>query len=188
MGLLSLEHSKTAYWADFALYGVVVVGLAAYLWLATPVPQQLAAAVAVLAGLASWTAIEYVLHRFVLHGLLPFRAWHAEHHARPTALICAPTVLSGSLIAGTVFLPLWALAGLVWASAFTLGVLAGYLAYALTHHALHHGRHAGPWLLQRKRWHALHHHAGQQRCYGVTSAFWDRLLGTDGRALPRPSP
>lgn len=76
MGLLSLEHSKAAYRADLALHGAAV------------------------AGLAGWTAIEYAMHRFVLHGMPPFRAWHALHHARPSARIGAPTLLSGSLIVG----------------------------------------------------------------------------------------
>ena len=188
MGLLSLEHSKVAYRADFALYGTAVAGLAAYLWLATPAPQRLAVAGWVLAGLAGWTAIEYAMHRFVLHGMPPFRAWHALHHARPTARIGAPTLLSGSLIVGMVFLPLWILESLSLACAFTLGVLAGYLAYAVTHHAVHHGRYGGNWVLRRKRWHAQHHQAGHRRCYGVTSSFWDRVFGTDGRALLGTSP
>ncbi|GAB1426064.1 hypothetical protein MASR2M16_32980 [Thauera terpenica] len=33
-----------------------------------------------LAGLVGWTLIEYLLHRFMLHRVEPFRAWHVEHH------------------------------------------------------------------------------------------------------------
>jgi hypothetical protein len=52
-----------------------------------------------LLGLVAWTLLEYALHRFVLHGLQPFRTWHAEHHRRPRALIGTPTILSATLIA-----------------------------------------------------------------------------------------
>jgi sterol desaturase/sphingolipid hydroxylase (fatty acid hydroxylase superfamily) len=183
MELFSLEHSKAAYRADFALYGAAVVVLAAYLLLAVPRGQQLENLAFVLVGLASWTGIEYALHRFVLHGLQPFSRWHAQHHERPTALICTPTVLSAALIATLVFFPAFLL-GNVWrASALTLGMLAGYLAYTITHHATHHWRADSAWLKHCKRWHALHHHQVEQpACYGVTSSFWDHVFGSTPRA------
>jgi cyclopropane-fatty-acyl-phospholipid synthase len=31
---------------------------------------------AALAGLLGWSLIEYGVHRFVLHGLAPFRRWY----------------------------------------------------------------------------------------------------------------
>ena len=34
------------------------------------------------------------------------------------------------------------------------------------------------WLQQRRRWHALHHHGSGTRCYGVSTAFWDRRFGS----------
>ena len=135
-----------------------------------------------LAGLVSWTAIEYALHRFVLHGMQPFARWHAEHHQRPRALICSPTIVSASLIVTLVFLPALLLGGLWRACALTLGVLAGYLAYAITHHATHHWRADNAWMKDRKRWHALHHRqADHPGHYGVTSAFWDHVFGSATR-------
>jgi cyclopropane-fatty-acyl-phospholipid synthase len=178
MALLSFEHSKAAYRIDFALYGAAVAGLAAWLLLAVPQAHWPAMLAWVLAGLLGWTLMEYLLHRFVLHGLWPFRQWHAQHHERPTALICAPTLLSASLIGTCVFVPAWLL-GSVWqATALTQGLLSGYLVYALVHHATHHGRTRSVWLKRRKLWHARHHHAGSPACYGVTSAFWDHVFGS----------
>lgn len=187
MSLFTLEHSRWAYRADFALYGTAVVSFAAYLGVASPRDLWLEMAALAFLGLASWTAIEYALHRFVLHGLQPFQRWHAEHHQRPTALICAPTIFSATLIATLVFLPALVF-GNVWrACALTLGVLAGYLAYAVTHHATHHWRADSAWLRQRKRWHALHHHQAEPGCFGVSSAFWDRVFGSIHRAAAQPS-
>ncbi|MEO8387954.1 sterol desaturase family protein [Polaromonas sp.] len=182
MGLLNLEQSRCAYIADFTFYGTTVMALAIVLVFYEPASQRLPLGGIVLAGLASWTLIEYLLHRFVLHGLQPFKRWHAEHHDRPTALICTPTALSASLIAALVFLPALLLGGLWRASALTLGVLVGYLTYAITHHATHHWRSRTGWMLQRKRLHALHHSAKRQpQCFGVSSALWDHMLGTQAR-------
>ena len=182
MRLLTLEHSKAAYGADFVLYGTAVVVLASCLLVAEARQQALENLAFAATGLAGWTFIEYVLHRFVLHGMLPFSRWHQEHHQRPAALICAPTLLSATLIATLVFLPALELGNLWRACALTLGVLTGYLAYSVTHHAIHHWRAGNSWLKQRKRWHALHHHVEHPGCYGVTTAFWDRVFGSAHRA------
>lgn len=179
MALLALEHSRVAYAADFALYGATVAALSVLLAWRAPADLSPTLSLLVLAGLLSWTLIEYLLHRFVLHGLQPFKRWHAEHHARPTALICAPTLLSAVLIFMLVFLPAFLLSNVWVACALTLGVVSGYLAYAVTHHAVHHWHGSSLWLKQRKLWHALHHtrHAQPGR-YGVSSNFWDRVWGT----------
>jgi cyclopropane-fatty-acyl-phospholipid synthase len=179
MGVFKIEHSRLAYALDFALYGVAVLMLATFLVLALPAERQASTMGLVLLGLGAWTLIEYGLHRYVLHGLQPFARWHAEHHQRPTALICSPTILSATLVVGLVLLPAWWAFGVWVACALTLGVLAGYLAYAITHHATHHWRADNAWLHERKRWHALHHRrGGAPACYGVTSGFWDRMFGS----------
>jgi sterol desaturase/sphingolipid hydroxylase (fatty acid hydroxylase superfamily) len=182
MGIFSLEHSRAAYWADFVLYGVSTLLLSSLLLARSPPELGLEVLSCVLGGLLGWSAIEYVLHRFVLHGLAPFQGWHAEHHARPRALIGTPTILSATLIATLVFLPALLLGNLWRACALTLGLLIGYLAYAVMHHALHHWRAEHAWFKRRKHWHALHHRADLGGHYGVTSAFWDHALGT---AQPR---
>lgn len=183
MSLFTMEHSKAAYGADFALYGAAVVLLAAFLLVAGPHGRWLEIVVIAGLGLVSWTLIEYALHRFVMHGLQPFSRWHAEHHQRPTALICTPTILSAMLIAALIFLPALVLSGNLWgACALTFGVLVGYLAFSIMHHATHHWSADSAWLQQRKRWHALHHHSiGQSGCFGVTSAFWDYVFGSARR-------
>ena len=179
MALLALEHSRAAYLADFVLYGGVVVALSGLLIWRAPLALWPELALLVAAGLLSWTWVEYVLHRFVLHGLQPFKGWHEEHHARPSALICAPTLFSATLFLTLVFLPTLLLSDVWDAYALSLGLVTGYLAYAITHHAVHHWRGKSSWLKKRKQWHSLHHaNKVQTRRYGVTSGFWDRVFGT----------
>lgn len=189
MHALAIEHSPARDRADRIVYAVAVAALA--LWLAVRTPADLAwsAVGLTLAGLASWSALEYALHRFVLHGLQPFARWHGEHHRRPAALIGTPTLVSAPLFGLLVALPAVLLLGPWGGGAFTLGVLAGYLAYAVLHHALHHGQLTHPWWQARKFAHARHHHLLQPCCFGVTSGFWDRVLRTGGhRQPPRRAP
>ena len=138
MALFELEHSEGAYRADFALYGAAIALLAAYLLRTVPHGQWLATVALAAIGLVGWSAIEYGIHRFVLHGLPPFKGWHAQHHRRPSALIAMPTLLSAALIGALVFLPAWGFANGPDACALTLGVLIGYFGYSLAHHATHH--------------------------------------------------
>jgi len=120
------QRSDTAYTIDFALYLIASLALTAVLVLHGPAHRAWELMAFSLAALLSWTAVEYVLHRFVLHGLRPFSTWHAEHHRSPMALICTPTWFSALLIAVFVFLPvLWL--GDIWrAEAVTLGIMIGY--------------------------------------------------------------
>ncbi|MCO5977910.1 sterol desaturase family protein [Ideonella oryzae] len=177
MRLIFLEHSRTAYWVDMLLYCLVIVALGGFVSLSGSAMRHSQSLAWIGLGLCAWTLLEYVLHRFVLHGMPPFRGWHALHHARPTALICTPTFVSGALFAGLVFAPAWALGGLEAACPLTLGVLMGYQLYSFTHHAIHHWRSDNAWLLRRKRQHSLHH-GEQPGFYGVTSALWDHVFRT----------
>jgi len=179
MDIFKLEHDKVAYRADIALYCITIAALAVYLMSHTPRGVRLQMAALALAGLASWTAIEYAMHRFLLHGLQPFRSWHDRHHQRPKAIIFTPTILSLAWQFALIFIPALFALGLSRACALTAGMLTGYLAYTITHHAVHHGHSDNPWLKRRKRWHAIHHHhTDKPACYGVTTEFWDRVFGS----------
>ena len=82
--------------------------------------------------------------------------------------------------------------------ALSFGLLGGYLAYALIHHAIHRAmttqatRLGRRWLLKRHLWHGLHHRRASampdgapstvmEGYYGVSSALWDRVFRTDRR-------
>ncbi len=190
MGLFSLEQDKRLLVADFVFYGVLVLALAATAAVTLPVGHVGRAAACVAAGALAWTLAEYALHRFVLHGVQPFKRWHALHHARPVALIATPTLLTAAGFGLVVLAPAWWLMPLWLASALVLGVLAGYLVYIVMHHAVHHVHSAAlapgrwqagaAWLRGHQRRHALHHRsgAGPGACYGVSTRLWDRVFGS----------
>lgn len=188
MPAFNIEHSPARYRADFIFYAFAVVTLTLWLALQTPAGSVGSVAGLALAGVAIWSALEYILHRFVLHALQPFARWHGEHHRRPAALVGTPALLSAPLFGLLVALPAVWLLGPWRGGALTLGVLAGYLAYATMHHALHHWRLAHPWWQARQFAHARHHHLLQPCCFGVTSAFWDRVLRTAGHKAPQQHP
>ena len=176
--MFTLEHSRAAYWADFGAYALFVGGMSVGLPMFAPRSELAVMAILAAVGLAAWSLVEYLMHRFVLRGLEPFKTWHRRHHVRPTALISSPTVLSATVISVLVFAPAALIASGWRAAALTLGVVAGYLAYAICHHGTHHWRSRSNWLKERKRWHAMHHKFGPGQCYGVTSTLWDRMFGT----------
>jgi cyclopropane-fatty-acyl-phospholipid synthase len=178
MNLFTFEQTKAVYWADFVFYAAMILVLTGVLAATIPTHGWPTMAFLVTVGLTGWSALEYAVHRFVLHGVQPFRRWHAAHHARPAALICSPTMLTAPIIAVCLFLPAWAMGGLGNACALTIGLLCGYLAYALVHHAIHHWPADSKWLRRRKRWHFLHHDKRNACCYGVTSGLWDSLCGS----------
>lgn len=177
MKVLSIEHSKFTYFADFAVYLAAVVVLPWVLFRLAPPPIRGGLVLAVLAGLVIWSLVEYAMHRLVFHGIEPFQRMHGEHHRRPHALIATPTALSLAMIAGLFWLPATLLTGRWVGSATTLGLTAGYFLYGIVHHALHHWRARSAWMKKCKRLHAIHHRSPQVN-YGVTMPWWDRVFHT----------
>lgn len=176
--IFTVEHTKVAYWLDFGLYALAIAVLAWFLILSGERIGFIYMTVLVLGGVMLWTFLEYILHRFVLHKVEPFKTWHGRHHTRPRALILAPTLLSSGLIVLLIFTPIFFLSGVLFATAFTVGLLIGYFVYALMHHAIHHWPVDWRYLHNKKRSHALHHMQSVPANFGVTSSFWDRIFGS----------
>jgi sterol desaturase/sphingolipid hydroxylase (fatty acid hydroxylase superfamily) len=84
-------------------------------------------------------------------------------------------------------LPSMLAAGVAVGSSFTAAVVLGYLGYGTVHYGAHHWHAApGSYFSSLKRRHAIHHHAGVEGNFGVTTLFWDRVFGTQV-APPRRS-
>jgi sterol desaturase/sphingolipid hydroxylase (fatty acid hydroxylase superfamily) len=179
-----MRLSKVAYFSDYLAYPIVVVALAGA---ALRRPTWRIAAhwgLALVTGIAAWTLLEYVLHRIALHRIAVFARLHEVHHREPQALVGTPTWLSLALLFAGVWVPAWLLAGFPIASGLTVGVMLGYLWYGVLHHLIHHRRsRAAPAIFRRLRHsHMRHHHATATGNFGVTTALWDRLLGTTIRS------
>lgn len=182
-----MRLSKWGYHADFIVYPCLIAACATgTLW--HPPAHGIGQSIAALGvGLMGWTAIEYGLHRWVLHRVQPFSRLHRMHHAHPGALIGTPTWLSAPL-----FLVLGVLVGsqasAPVAGGLTTGLMLGYLAYAWVHHSVHHRRaRPGSWLYHAKLRHARHHRAGASSDFGVSSGVWDAILQSTSSPSPQSS-
>jgi sterol desaturase/sphingolipid hydroxylase (fatty acid hydroxylase superfamily) len=175
-----MRLSKTGYYADFVIYAVLLATACTGAMWCNEANGRAIWLLTALFGVLSWTLVEYILHRFVLHRIPVFALMHGAHHQVPLAFIGTPTWLSLGVIGALVFLPAWALGTLVTASGLAAGLMAGFLWYGIIHHAIHYRRPRmiARRLLRASRRHARHHCAQQAGNYGVTTAFWDRVFGT----------
>lgn len=169
------------------VFGPVIAG--ALVW--AIVSGQVGAAGFVIAfgsGLLIWTAVEYLMHRFIFHSGFPA---HWAHHEEPTEpkYILAPLLLSIP-VAAALFGVLWlATRSSAHAGLMIAGVVSGYLAYEELHLRIHANVPGGPILRTLRRLHFYHHYADDSRCYGVTSPLWDIVLSSGvkpGQANVRP--
>jgi len=133
-------------------------------------------------GACLWTAVEYVVHRWLLHGVMA-RA-HARHHDHPLDA----RYLHGPLSAWAITVAA-SLAGLtlglgiargLWAF---VGLNVAYVVFELTHVGVHADFRAG-WFRPARRFHAAHHFAKVPGAFGFSTPFWDWVLGTM-KAAPR---
>lgn len=139
-----------------------------------------------LAGVAFWTATEYILHRYVFH-FHPSAAWakrihficHGVHHDFPNdagRLVMPP---AASLPLAALFFFLFYLVLGNYAFPFFCGFIAGYLVYDMIHYALHHYNFKSGLWKKLKKHHMLHHYADDTKGYGVTSIVWDKIFKSD---------
>ena len=172
--------SKAAYYADFGIYALIVLALAVLALQHGAWSARLLWIAMFAAGMAGWTLLEYLLHRFVLHRMPVIAPLHDEHHRAPRDFVGTPTWLTLGIIWAVFFLPLWRLWSFNAASGLTAGVMMGFLWYGILHHTMHHGRPRRlAWrLTATTRRHLRHHYAHAPVNFGVTTALWDHLFGT----------
>jgi sterol desaturase/sphingolipid hydroxylase (fatty acid hydroxylase superfamily) len=129
-------------------------------------------------GVGLWTLLEYGIHRWLYHGVEFFVRGHDVHHKEPHAYVGAPPLVGIALIFSAIYLPVGLVSKMV-ASGLTTGVLAGYFAYQLVHHATHFWQPAGGSYFYRTRLHhSLHHYHRELGNFGITTVFWDEVFGT----------
>jgi dihydroceramide fatty acyl 2-hydroxylase len=139
-----------------------------------------------LGGYALWTLAEYWIHRVIFHfepeeGFGARLHWmvHGVHHAHPNDPLRLVMPPAASVPLALVFYALfWVVLGADRAFAFGAGFLAGYLAYDMIHYALHHHTprtRLGRWL---RELHMRHHFQDDERGFGISAPYWDRVFGT----------
>src|SRR3954465_4805807 len=140
----------------------------------------------VLGGYAVWTLTEYWLHRVVFHfepeeGIGARVHWmiHGVHHDHPNDPLRLVMPPAASVPLALVFYGLfWLVLGADRAYAFGAGFLFGYLAYDMIHYHLHHHTprtRLGRWL---RELHMRHHFQDDERGFGISAPYWDRVFGT----------
>ncbi|XP_022724147.1 dihydroceramide fatty acyl 2-hydroxylase FAH2-like isoform X2 [Durio zibethinus] len=137
-------------------------------------------------GMFVWTFLEYCSHRFVFHietksywGNTIHYLLHGCHHKHPMdglRLVIPPAEFAALCI------PFWYLYKLLFtpsaSPAFFGGGLIGYVIYDVTHYYVHHGQPTKQVIKSFKKYHLNHHFRIQNKGFGITTAFWDRVFGS----------
>lgn len=127
-------------------------------------------------AIIAWPLIEYVVHRWLMHGPIAATSReHLVHHARPDITFTTPLMAHVY-----VSLPWWIVLSLITSMATAAllmsGVYAGYVWFRLVHRVVHFHPHVR-WFGHSLRVHEAHH-ARPDHLYGVTTSLWDRVFGT----------
>ena len=180
----------------YTAYALVVIALGLRADGRTAVPFIASAAV-------SWTLLEYLVHRYVLHGRFPdgpgwlrhslhraFDSSHGDHHLRPWdgrhingGLHTVPFAAVLAFASYLAPLPTWPV--------FVAVILQCYVIEEWIHYAVHYHRIRWRYFEHIRKHHLYHHGArGRDVAFGLSSAIWDAPLGTpiparDREALTR---
>jgi len=137
---------------------------------------------ALLAGVFTWSFLEYALHNWyghVANGRNHFSREHLKHHAKE--FYFSPTwqkVLS-ALAVTMVVLPIsvgWT--GWIVGGAFTAGLVGAYAGYEWLHYRIHVAAPRTAYTRWSARHHFSHHFACPHMNHGVTSSLWDHVFRT----------
>lgn len=170
------------------IYPLFLVAVLVHAWREGQAVRALAFAAA---GLALWTAMEYFVHRYLLHVAFPpggrfwrralhklFDASHADHHAQPWDGYHINGHLD-TLFVAVWLVPLSFLAPPHTASVAVAALFVAYLAEEWAHHAMHYRNYSWRYFQYVRRRHLYHHSRhGVGTAYGITSDFWDKVFGT----------
>ena len=137
-------------------------------------------------GYLLWTLAEYWIHRVIFHfepeeGVGARLHWmiHGVHHDHPNDPLRLVMPPGASIPLALAFYgAFYVVLGADRATAFGAGFLAGYLIYDEIHYHLHHHTprtRMGKWL---RELHMRHHFQDDERGFGISAPYWDRVFGT----------
>ena len=145
-----------------------------------------------LSGIAVWSLVEYLFHRYVLHGRFPpgkglirkflherLDPLHWEHHERPFDGWHISGQLKDILPLFFVAAPVSFLFPIYTAPVVLAGVVQGYVGEEWLHYFLHFSKSRNPLFRHLKRYHLYHHSPrGMEKGYGISSGVWDMVFHT----------
>jgi sterol desaturase/sphingolipid hydroxylase (fatty acid hydroxylase superfamily) len=154
-------------------------------------------------GIPVWSLVEYLFHRYVLHGRFKISEkpnkklittfankvldpLHWEHHERPNDGMHINGVLKDLLPLFAVAVPLSFIFPLYTTPMLLAGVCQSYVAEEWIHHAIHFFNFKNRYFRYVKRHHLYHHSAkGIERGFGITNGVWDVVFRSRFNDPPR---
>jgi hypothetical protein len=176
-------YPLTAFYVSYTIITLAIVARSAHPWIGLA---------AFGAGLPVWTLVEYLFHRYVLHGRFPKREsrigqWmhdrldplHWEHHQRPFDGLHISGQLSdliGLFVVAALFSWFWPS---YTAPALLAGVVFSYVVEEWVHHSVHFYDFRNRYFRYIQKHHRYHHsQEGMDLGYGLTSDLWDHVFET----------
>lgn len=136
---------------------------------------------ACIAGICTWTLLEYLLHRFAFHEKV-LGVWlakdHLKHHAKIDWFVPLSTKLTLAAVVLSALFAVASLVGALPAASFVGGVVSGWVFYELLHRRIHVARPLNRYGTWARRHHLAHHFGHATKNHGVTSPVWDLAFGT----------
>lgn len=153
----------------------------------------LATLAAVAVGVVLWTWLEYMVHRYVLHGRFPdgpgrlqhlmhrfFDTMHGDHHLRPWDGMYINGFLD-SIPFAIIFFAISYLLPISTAPVAVAAMLECYVIEEWVHYSVHFHRFRSHYFDYIRRHHLYHHSPRGTEppvAFGLTSGLWDVLRGT----------
>ncbi len=192
LGQMNLRELIVAYatYPTILVYAALCVAcIAGAVWLGA-LAAPLRSLAAVVAAVLIYPAVEYLLHRFVLHARWLYKSpltasvWkriHYDHHQDPNRL----DVLFGSLsnTLPTILLIGAPVGWLIGGAPAALSALAAAFVIISVYEFCHCVQHLNytpksAWLRRIKTHHMAHHYHNETGNFGITSTFIDRIVGS----------
>jgi sterol desaturase/sphingolipid hydroxylase (fatty acid hydroxylase superfamily) len=123
-----------------------------------------------------WTFLEYLIHGWLSHTFHTFAMrLHSVHHRDASAVFTIRAWMPIAMVwTSLAFLLGWT-RGMILFS----GTIAGFVVYEVVPYRIHFHRPSGPIEDYLRSRHLIHHEHYPNRCFGVTSALWDLVFGTE---------
>lgn len=143
-------------------------------------------------GLLAWTYLEYLAHRYVLHGRFPdgpgrvrhclhksFDHLHYAHHEHPWDGNHINGTIKDTAVPVALLIGLGFLAPLPTLPVLVAGLLQAYILEEWVHQSVHFYDFRGRYFRYIKRHHLYHHSPrGSEVGFGLTNGFWDVVART----------